>query len=518
MKSGVLKALCLSLIGLSFFSCKEKKSIRKSNADSDVANHHVIITYLTVGNKPKDSGTSVMLEKLNERLTKLVNAELVIYYIPWNNYQTNYNLKLTEKDGSIDLIGTATDWLDAWKNVGLGNFMPMTDDMLKAYAPKTWESVSAEHWDMCRLNGDIYFCPEDNYTQWTNHGFMYRLDWAKEAGLGNGVHSWEDMTKYCDYVKKEKKVIPWDSNGSSSTFHPEGYIRSKSDFIIVDGITSTSMFGVRKGNMRKFYSPFIEGNELVEYAKLMRVWNEHGFWHKDVLTARGGNRDNREEFNHGRTGLEQHHTQTWYTQVYRTLKENVPGADSGFFWFGEESQNVVYQPITHGAMAISAASKHPERALMVYDLLRNDKECYDLINYGVEGVQYKKNSSGYREPVAGAKGITTNYWWGRNDALEVRDSKTAWDVFDSINATYNKCKIDYPFSQIVWDLSNVSSELAAVENVYGQYMGNISYGQNPNPEQYVADFRRDLKAAGIDKVIAEFQKQLDSFYSNKTRR
>ena len=106
MKSGVLKALCLSLIGLSFFSCKEKKSIRKSNADSDVANHHVIITYLTVGNKPKDSGTSVMLEKLNERLTKLVNAELVIYYIPWNNYQTNYNLKLTEKDGSIDLIGT----------------------------------------------------------------------------------------------------------------------------------------------------------------------------------------------------------------------------------------------------------------------------------------------------------------------------------------------------------------------------------------------------------------------------
>ena len=33
--------------------------------------------------------------------------------------------------------------------------------------------------------------PEDNYEQWTNHGFAYRLDWAKEAGLEDGVHSWK---------------------------------------------------------------------------------------------------------------------------------------------------------------------------------------------------------------------------------------------------------------------------------------------------------------------------------------
>ncbi len=44
-------------------------------------------------------------------------------------------------------------------------------------------------------------------------------------------------------------------------------------------------------------------------------------------------------------------------------------------------------------------------------------------------------------------------------------------------------------------------------------MGNICYGQNPNPEQYVAEFRRDLKQAGMEKIIAEFQRQLDAFYS-----
>ncbi|MCR4743138.1 MAG: ABC transporter substrate-binding protein [Treponema sp.] len=512
------KKIILFLIAtLNFFilsSCSQEK---QDDIQSDIANHHVIITYLTVGNKPKDSGTSEMLEKLNERLTELVNAELEIYYIPWNNYQTNYNLKLAEKDGSIDLIGTATDWLDAWKNAGLGNFLPLSDEMLKTYAPKTWASVSQEHWNVCRLNGDIYFFPEDNYTQWTNHGFMYRKDWAREAGL-NGVHSWEDLTKYLTYVKNNKDLVyPWDSDGAASTYHAEGYMQSKSDFIIADGITSTNMFGSSKSNLRKIYSPFYQGNELVEYAKLMREWNLQGFWPKDIMTNGNGNHNNRDEFIEGKVAIEQHHSQTWYTQVYNNLKETVPGADSDFFWFGEESQNIVYQTITHGAMALSAASKHPERALMVYDLLRNDEECYKLINYGVEGKQYRVNSQGYREKVPGSKGITTNYWWGRNDNLEVRDTGTAWDVFDEINATYSKYKIDYPFSQIVWDLSKISSELDSVADLYGQYMGNICYGQNEDPEAYVKEFRQKLKSAGMEKIINELQRQLDAFNSKKNK-
>lgn len=485
-------------------------SCSSKNEAVNPLNHHVIITYLTTGNKPTNSGTAEMLVKLNERLTELCNAELEIYYIPWYNYGTNYNLKLAEKDGSIDLIGTATDWLNAWDNANLGNFMPLSDEMLKTYAPKTWNSVSAEHWDSCRLNGNIYFCPEDNFTQWTNHGFMYRLDWAKEAGI-NGVHSWEDLTAYLQFVKDNKDVIPWDSNCSSSTFHAEGYIQSKTDYIIIDGVTSTNMIGSHRNDQTKVYSPFYEGKELVEYAKLMKKWNDMGVWPKNIMIERGGNRDNRDEFCAGLTGMEQHHSQTWYTTVYKQLQKNVPGADCGFFWFGEESQNLVYQTITHGAMAVSAASKHPERALMVYDLLRNDEECYNLINYGIEGVQYTRNSDGYRESVPNSKGITTNYWWGRNDALEIRDTQTAWAKFDEMCAEYNKCKIDYPFGNIVWDLTPVSTEIGNVVNVYGDYMANICYGQTENPEQYVAEFRSKLKEAGIEKVIAEIQSQLDAF-------
>ncbi len=67
---------------------------------------------------------------------------------------------------------------------------------------KTWESVSPEHWDMCRYNGEIYLMPEDNYAQWTNHGFIYRLDWAKAAGLDK-VDSWGRYDRILPLCKKK---------------------------------------------------------------------------------------------------------------------------------------------------------------------------------------------------------------------------------------------------------------------------------------------------------------------------
>ena len=167
---------------------------------------HVVITYLVTGDKPTNR-TYEVLDKINELLTAKVNAELDIHWIEWTNWQTNYNLALATQDGEIDLIGTATDWLDAWPNIQKGAFKVLTEDMLKTYAPQTWANVPAENWELCKYEGDIYLIPEDEYSQWTNHGFLYRGDWAKEAGLENGVHSWADLAVYFQYIK-DNKLLP----------------------------------------------------------------------------------------------------------------------------------------------------------------------------------------------------------------------------------------------------------------------------------------------------------------------
>ena len=178
---------------------------------------HVTITYLVTGDIPTNR-TDEVLAKINEKLTEKVNAELAVHWIEWTDWTTKYNLALATQSGEIDLIGTATDWLNAWPNIQKGAFLPLSEEMLQTYAPQTWANVPAENWELCSYNGEIYLIPEDEYAQWTNHGFMYRGDWAKEAGLENGVHSWADLAVYFQYIKDNKEgVIPWDANGNGSS-------------------------------------------------------------------------------------------------------------------------------------------------------------------------------------------------------------------------------------------------------------------------------------------------------------
>lgn len=477
---------------------------------------HVVITYMTTGDKNSNGATEKMLEKLNVILKEKANAELQIYYIGWTDYLANYNLTLAQMDGTVDLVGTASDWLDAWPNVKNGAFLALSEDMLKTYAPKTYESVSADHWNLCKYNDKIYLMPEDNYAQWTNHGFAYRLDFAKKAGLTNGVQSWEDMTTYFKYVKANyPDMIPWDSDGTQNVQLASGWVASHSNYVPIDGISGGGLWGGTKDDLYTVVSPFYTDTQmLVDFAKAMKEWDTTGVWKTDVLNNTSA--DNREDFKNGKTAAEQHHTQTWTDLVSKT-PENVPGAEVGFFYFGEETDNVVSLSITHGAMAVSAASKNPERALMVYDLLRNDPECYQLFNYGIKGVQWDTNSEGLRiQPESYVKEkdeIVTDYWWGRNDKLEIKNAALDWTSINALYDKYNKIKIDYPYGQFVPDIDAIQSNINNITEIHNNYMKKIAYGKyTGTAEEIVKEYQDALKQAGIEQVTAELQKQMDALY------
>lgn len=493
-------------------------------ADIDTS-EHVVITYMTTGEPP--SGTKEkfdeMMVELNAILTEKINAELQIYFIPWTDYLSNYNLTLASMDGTVDLVGTASDWLDAWPNAKNGAFLELSEDMLKTYAPQTWESVPAENWDLCKYNGDIYLMPEDNYAQWTNHGYIYRLDYAKEAGLADGVHSWADLTEYFRYVKEAyPDIIPWDSDGTQYATMAGGYIQSNSNYVSIDGLNSGAMWGGTKDDLYTIYSPYVtETDLLVEYAKMMKEWDEIGVWKTDVLNNTVST--NRDDYRIGRVAAEQHHTQTWTDLVSHTPANTIyaddPDAETGFFYFGEESQNVVALSITHGAMAVSAGSKNPERALMVYDLLRNDPDCYKLLCYGIQGVSWDLDESGlrilpegYNQDTDNING-TTNYWWGRNDDLEIRDASRNWDEIDKLYAEYDKIKIEYPYGQFVADVDLVQSQINNINEIHTNYMKQIAFGKyTGTAEDIVAEYQAALEAAGINEVTGELQRQFDELY------
>ena len=492
-------------------------------ADIDTS-EHVVITYMTTGGSDEGNGNPDMLAKLNEILTEKVNAELKIYHIDWTNYLSVYNLTLAQMDGSVDLVGTASDWLDAWPNAKNGAFLELSEDMLKTYAPKTWESVPAEHWDLCKYNGEIYLMPEDNYAQWTNHGFAYRLDWAKEAGLTDGVKSWEDLTTYFKYVKEtygnDLKYL-WDSDGTQYNQMVGGWITSHSNYVAIDGLNSGAMWGGSKDDLYTVYSPYMtDTDSLVEYAKLMKELNDLGVFPTNVLNNTAA--QNRDEYRVGQVAVEQHHTETWTDLCSHTSSNTIydtdEDAETGFFYFGEETGNVVALSITHGAMAVSAGSKNPERALMVYDLLRNDPECYRLFNYGIEGVQYAIDENGMKYTPdtydQATQEIQTNFWWGRNDDLGLKDATKNWDAIDKLYAEYDSLKIDYPYGQFIPDVDDIQGKIDNVSSVQEEYMKQISFGlYSGSAEDIVAEYQAALEKAGINDVTAALQEQISATYN-----
>jgi hypothetical protein len=523
----ILVFLLAACMTLSFAACASN-STSPTNAPQQQATNappagidtskHAVINYLVTGNVPTNKTMTDTLPKLNEVLTQKANAELKVQWIEWTDYLSNYNLAIASQDGNLDLIGTATDWLDAWPNAQKGGFMELTENMLETYAPKTYAQVPAENWEMCKLNGKIYLIPEDNYSQWTNHGFMYRGDWAKEAGLASGVHSWVDLGKYFQYIKDNKPgVIPWDAKPDLSivTQLTSGWLTSHTMNINIEGLSSELYFGESAQNKTKVSKYFLEGDELINFAKNQRAWSEAGYWKEDVLN--NTSIDTRAEMEEGLSGADQHHSQTFYNGERVKMDEKQPGSELGFFWFGEEMKNVVKLNITHGAMAIAAKSKNPERSLMVYDLLRNDQEVYRLLNYGIEGAQYVLAADGktMTRPegyVEDTDGSSFNYWWGRNDSLELLSPNTAVAQKDVLIKAYDSCCVPYQYGQVVFDRTPISAELDNLTNIYNTYMPQIVFGKQADPEAYVAEFRAQLKAAGYEKVIAEVEKQLAAVY------
>ena len=165
MKKKVLALFLAAMMALAATACSNNNS-GSSSGDSNSSgttgestggevdtSEHVVINYMTLGDIPTNQ-TDAALVELNKVLTEKANAEIALRWIEWTDYLTQYNLALASQSGDLDLVVTATDWLDAWPNAQKGAFLELTEDLLKTNAPKTWEQVEAAgHWDDCKLDG-----------------------------------------------------------------------------------------------------------------------------------------------------------------------------------------------------------------------------------------------------------------------------------------------------------------------------------------------------------------------------
>jgi putative aldouronate transport system substrate-binding protein len=468
----------------------------------------VTINYVVLGDKPKNGQLEKVMEKVNAIMKEKINAELQWKWVEWADWQTKYNLLLASGE-PLDLITIGTDWLDTWGNAQRGAFKPL-NDLLPKYAPQTWAEISQEDWEQSKYKDDIVLIPENHYTQWVNHGIYYRGDWAKEFGITQPITDFETLGKYFQGIKDNKKgVVPWDVNGTNGTLY-NGFATSWTDNIELP--ISTGYAGVFYGKSydeRYTVDSPIFNDDFIKFATMMKEWADKGYWREDVLNYKG---DTRAALQAGQTGADAHHTQT-FKGLRVQMDKKQPGSELQMFAYSDTRGNLISMPITHGGTSVGAHSKNPERALMAYELIRQNEEVYRLINYGMEGVQYEIKDgkrtlpAGYDEA---RDKFYTDFWGGRVDRFEI-PSDQDWDGIGEIYAKYDKIKKPFPYGKFVFDKTSVDAEMTAISQVVGEKMPAILFGKAGDPAQAVNDLREKLKAAGYDKVKDEIQRQLDEY-------
>lgn len=477
------------------------------------------IKMLVLGDKPTNGRLEKMLEKLNALLSTKANASLELFYVEWADWQTQYNVQLLSGDKTLDLITTATDWLFAWENSEKGAFLGMDEEMLKTNAPKTWEQVNAKgDWELCKLkDGSIYFIPEDNFTQWTNHGFFYRGDWAKSAGIPDGtITEFEQFTQYFRWVKEnQKKAYPWDVAGANE-YPLTGYLQGHTDGQTIQQVSAGNYypFQTSAADPYTITSWYMESPELSKAAAVAKEWGDLGVWREDALNFDG---DTREALYAGLSGTDQHHTQTFIGGVSYNLTKRQPGSDPKIFWFGQENKNIFRDIKTHGAMAVSANSEHPERALKVYDLLRNDAECYKLLNFGIEGSDYvmKDGKLDYPEGYDSSKdALGANFWGGRMDEFEPPRATDAPNK-DALYSELEGMSKDYTYSTLMITKDTIDPTLAAMSSVLSEYIPQLQYGKFDNPDEAITKMRDALNKAGYEEVKQSLQADMDAWATEK---
>jgi putative aldouronate transport system substrate-binding protein len=474
----------------------------------------VTVKMLVLGDPPAGGADKKMLEKLNEIFKEKLNAELEMQWIEWNNYETKYQMELVSGN-PIDLIFTTSTWLSLWENAEKGAFMDMKE-MIPYYAPKLWSDTKTEEWAGCTYKGKVVALPEHRKWQLSTPLFAYRLDWAKEFGIGE-VDSVDKLEQYCKSILEKKTgVIPYNVGGSANSNELYAmWLRQDTDYVLGAGSVGMACPVTNKSYDEPWtsVSPVFD-DKFLDFAKKMKEWGDAGFWPQDVMSATV---DTKASFLAGTSGLYSMNVANYYP-LYKDLADADPNAELGGFFFDEKRGFCIADVVTQDSCSITANAKNPERALMMYDMFQYDPEVYHLTQYGIEGVQYIVTEDGYRARPETYNEETDAYYWDmwstRNDALEIPEYNPNQDKIDTVNAKIKPWTRINPWGSFIVDTSNMNAQVTAINEAGTTWLPAIQFGKAGDPVEAVNQYRDALKSAGMDDYMKEVEKQMKEYVGN----
>lgn len=442
---------------------------------------------------PEPEDADMVLEKVNEILKEKINATLEIEWIDAVAYPEKTKLRISSGD-PFDIMFTSSGY-SYFDYASMGAFVPL-DDLLEEYAPETYDLIPEAYWDALRVNGEIYGIP--NYQITARQTCMtFRKDIVDKYNFDiSTIKTVEDMEPFLATLKENEDVQYIMSGVALTYFDTMNYLR-------LEGIGADGSPGAIEidGDDYTVINQF-EHENFVKLCKTLADFEDKGYLNKDLALVE----DQTELQKNGEI-------------LCGVLGNWKPGAEAeALTRYGYEQENVlVTEPYVNTSsvlgtlQAISRTSENPERALMFLDLVNSDPELYNLLVYGIEGEHYTKVGDNRIELIADS-GYSTGVPWmiGNtfNGYLTGDTEETVYEETQELNENAEVSRImGFNFNP-----EKVSTEIAQCATVTEKYLKTgLGYGMYDDVDATIEQMNEELRAAGMDKVIAEKQAQLDEW-------
>ncbi|WP_310225110.1 ABC transporter substrate-binding protein [Paenibacillus qinlingensis] len=498
----MLKALTTMTVVMvtatSLVACTAKESASEATQSPKVAASPTAATLAPVKLKwvlriPAQKEGAAVLTEINKILQAKINATLEIQFIEAAAYAEKTKLMIAAGE-DFDIMFTAPGY-NFYDNVAKGAFIPM-DELLTKYASKAYGQIPPNFWNAMKVNNKVYGFP--NYQIAARQSVIsFRKDMVDKYGIDvNAIKKMEDLEPALAKMKA--------GEADKFIFNGPGLTLTGIDIMNYMKLETLGQDG-SPGAIESVGSDFKVINQyehpaFVNLVKLMKSWSEKGYLNKDLALVK----DPTELM---KTGKILSYGLTTYKPGIEAETKARYNYDSVFANLSEPF--VTTNSVNATMQAISRTSKNPDRAMMFLELMNTDKQLYNMVLYGLEGKNYKKTGENTIELIPDS-GYATNVAWMLGNQLNAYLLPgVAADIpqkTDQLNKSAKASRI-MGFS---FDAEPVKAELAQAKTITDKYIQGLAYGMM-DVDSTLATMNKELKAAGMDKIIAEKQKQLDAW-------
>lgn len=483
-------------------SSNKSDSVKEEATESASGLEPVTLHFIFFGDKK--SAVDQVWDAIADYTRDTLNCDFDIQFIPADDYKNKLLVKAATGE-SWDLNFDA-DWTGYYQMAQKDAYMNL-DDLLPEYAPDLYSKYEeAGMLDSIKNKGHIGVLPW-TITMNNRPFFQWRGDLAEAAGITvdkDNLNTLEDVDKLLHELQEAypDKYLMETGKVNENLFG--GWMQVNADMGLFINLSDPECKVVAAEDIP----------EYVECAKYSEKWQDEGIIRKDILTDK---LDGNSLINQGKLICK--------FGTHEFANSSRAWEEEGAYWdYTEVYADYPYANRTPLAntVCIPATSENPERTLMFLNMLETDQKLYDMVQYGIEGVTYELNGEEAAYP-EGMDSSNSNYMeWGGNWALwkpqYMRPTSAYPDRFWEKEAEYaasSEMNVVSPLEGFSFDATNVTTEVAQRNQIFNDANKLLMAGLSGGYEDAIAKLKTDSEAIGMQKIMDEYQKQVDEFLASK---